>query len=247
MMCEACAMEYNDPTNRRYHAQPISYFDCGPSFELNNFVKDEIKEFIYKLANEINANKIVALKGIGGFHLICDATSEEAVLKLRENKHRPTKPLAVMFDSLESIKKVCEVTPKEEALIPSKERPIVILRKIKDIKILADSIAPNIEKIGAFLAYTPIHELLLDILKCPIVATSANLSDEPIIRKNQELFKKLPSVIQLALNHNRDIVNACDDSVVICVHNRTLMLRLSRGYAPKSFSLKDKTKKKFLP
>ncbi len=245
-MCEACEQEYNNPNDRRYHAQPISCFDCGPTLKLNDSSVDEITEILNKLSNEINKNNTVAIKGIGGFHLICNATSQEAVLKLRENKNRRTKPFAVMFNSIKSIKEVCEVAQSEEILLLSKERPIVLLKKRIDAKLLADEVAPNIEKVGAFLAYTPLHELLLDILKFPIVATSANLSDEPIIRKNTELLKKLSSVVSLSLTHNREIFNACDDSVLMQVQGKTLSLRLSRGYTPKSFILKNKINKNIL-
>jgi len=248
VMCEACSEEYEDPSNRRYHAQPISCFDCGPQLHFSNLLDEESiqnKNFVKKLSQKIAAGETVALKGIGGFHIICDATNDKAVAQLRLNKHRATKPFAVMFRNLQEIKKIAKLSHEDEALILSKERPIVIVQKNRSKK-LAQSIAPNIDKIGVFLPYTPLHELLLEELKLPIIATSANLSDEPIIRDNRELFVKLPLVVQASLSNNREILNACDDSVLMNVANESIVLRLSRGYAPKSFFLQEEVPKKIL-
>ncbi len=247
-MCESCRAEYVDPNNRRYHAEPISCYACGPKLKLvdisNNVIADE-HEAVLKACEQLKRSKTIALKGLGGFHLVCDATNEEAVQALRANKNRPTKPLAVMFSSIKEIKKIARISKEEEALIVSKERPIVLVKK-KESTILADSIAPNIEKIGVFLAYTPLHELLLKHYKLPIVATSANLSDEPIIRDDKELFAKLSPVISVVLTHDREILNACDDSVVMFARDELLTLRMARGYAPKSFYNTHVTKKKVL-
>lgn len=247
-MCDECKKEYNDPTSRRYHAQPISCHNCGPNLKIVNLMQQDIENdrTLIKIVSQcIKEGKTVAIKGLGGFHLICDATCDEAVLELRLNKHRPKKPLAVMFPNISCLKKFTKTSVNEEALILSKERPIVVVRKNKSI-LLSKFIAPDIDRIGVFLPYTPLHELLLKEIKKPIVATSANLSDEPIIRDNDELFKKLPLVVQTSLTHNRDIINACDDSVVMDVCNKPLVLRLARGYGPKSFFLKHKTGKKIL-
>ncbi|MFT7859675.1 MAG: carbamoyltransferase HypF [Sulfurimonas sp.] len=233
-MCEACQKEYNDPTNRRFHAQPISCFDCGPALNLS------IDAFV----EHINDGKIVALKGIGGFHIICDATNDQALKQLREQKRRPSKPFAVMFSTLEAIKKVADLSEKDEELILSKERPVVIVAK-KENSFLSELIAPNIDRIGVFLPYTPLHLLLLEQLDRPIVATSANLGDEPIITHEEELFKKLPFIAE-ALSHDREILNACDDSVVCSVANKQVFLRHARGFAPQSFHQKRKTAKKVL-
>lgn len=247
-MCDACKKEYKDPLNRRFHAQPISCYDCGPKLSFSQLTQEQIakdEDLIEIFSQYIMQGRIVALKGIGGFHIVCDATNEEAVETLRINKQRPTKPLAVMFKDITAIKKMCNINKKEEALILSKERPIVLVNK-KKISKIAKSIAPNIDKIGVFLPYAPLHELLLNRLDCPIVATSANLSDEPIIRDEKELFQKLPFIVKDALSNDREIINACDDSVVMSVEDTSIMLRLSRGYAPKSFYTPKTATKKVL-
>ena len=247
-MCADCQEEYSNPNDRRYHAQPIGCRKCGPKLKLVDSSGETLGDervAIAKTRDLLERGKTVAIKGLGGFHLVCDATNEEAVSRLRLNKNRPTKPLAVMFKSIEEIKNVALLSQKEEELILSKERPIVIVAK-KDSNYLAISIAPNIDKIGVFLPYTPLHELLLDKLDFPIVATSANLSDEPIIRNKKELFEKLSFVAGEALTHDREILSACDDGVVMSVGEKTLTLRMARGYAPKSFHLKKATGKKIL-
>jgi len=245
-MCDKCRGEYEDPFNRRFHAQPISCYECGPRLKCVELIEknhDQHENLVANFARLIAKGESVAIKGVGGFHIVCDATNEEAVKALRLHKHRPTKPLAVMFKNITAIKKVCTLTKEDESLILSKERPIVLVKKKKNTNI-AQSIAPNIDGIGVFLPYTPLHELLLDTLNTPIVATSANLSDEPIIRDEKELFKKLPLVINSALSNDREILNACDDSVMMSVEGESIMLRLARGYAPKSFySIKTNSKK----
>ena len=245
-MCDECREEYEDPLNRRFHAQPISCYNCGPKLIRSELVNDNLghdEKLVEHFAKSIVHGKSVAIKGVGGFHIVCDATNEEALKELRLHKRRPTKPLAVMFKNITAIKKVCILSKEEERLILSKERPIVLVSK-KKITTLAESVAPNIDKIGVFLAYTPLHELLLGELNRPIVATSANLSDEPIIRDEAELFDKLPLVVQSALSNEREILNACDDSVMMSVEGQDIMLRLSRGFAPKSlYTSKTKTKK----
>ncbi|WP_226966484.1 carbamoyltransferase HypF [Sulfurimonas sediminis] len=248
-MCDECRKEYEDPTNRRYHAQPISCYACGPKIELVSLMDEcsaKDAEAIEKICDCIREGKTVAVKGLGGFHLICDATNEKAVMLLRINKHRPTKPLAVMFETIQDIQKVCTVSKREKELLLSKERPIVLAKKKKNQNLLCKYIAPNINTIGVFLPYTPLHELILKKLKSPIVATSANLSDEPIIKDQRELFQKLPLVVGVSLNHNRDIVNGCDDSVMMHVANQNMTLRLARGFAPLSFTTKIKKSKNIL-
>ncbi len=247
-MCSECRQEYENPNNRRYHAQPISCFRCGPKLRFVSIDGDkEIDEekAIQKICLLIKSGQSVGIKGLGGFHIVCDASNEKAVSELRLNKNRPTKPLAVMFKDIDAIKKVCSLTQKDEELVLSKERPIVIVTKSSYIG-LANSIAPNIDKIGVFLPYTPLHEILLQELNIPLVATSANLSDEPIIRDEKELFVKMPNVIKNVLTHDREIVNACDDSVVLNSSTHILMLRMARGYAPQSFYLKKKISKNIL-
>lgn len=247
-MCSACATEYKDPFNRRYHAQPISCYDCGPKLSLlnaqgNTYAKDE--EAIRKACTLIEQGHTIAIKGLGGFHLVCDATNDKAVESLRQKKNRPTKPLAVMFPDMKSIIKNCKIGPKDKHLILSYERPIVIVDKNAD-KSLASSIAPGIDRVGVFLPYTPLHYRILGILNRPLVATSANMSDEPIIIDDDRLLKKISSLVHSVLTHDREIVNACDDSVIMSTGEKSLLLRMARGYAPRSMPLLQKTQKKIL-
>ncbi|WP_373003532.1 carbamoyltransferase HypF [Sulfurimonas sp.] len=235
-MCDSCEDEYRDPLNRRYHAQPISCNDCGPT----------LSGSIEKTAELIKNGKIVAIKGLGGFHIICDATNDETIDKLRVHKNRPTKPLAIMCKDLQQVKLLASASEKEQELLKSKEAPIVILKKALDAKIkISESVAPNIDRIGCFLPYTALHHLLFKQLQNPIVATSANLGGEPIIIKAQDIKEKLPFV-DFILDFDRDIVNGVDDSLVQVVAGNIQMLRLSRGYAPKVIKLPYKSEKKIL-
>ncbi len=247
ILCEACKKEYEDPTNRRYHAQPVACEKCGPQVKLydkNNKKISSSLEAIKEVATLINSGKIVAIKGLGGFHLVCDATNEEVVNTLRQRKNRPAKPCAVMFKTMEQIKENTSLTKKEGELLNSKEKPIVLVKKA--VSTLAKSLAPNIDRLGCFLPYTPLHHLLFKFLHNPIVATSANLKDEPIIRFKDEVLEKLGNVVDFVLDFNRDIVNACDDSVVQVVNDEISKLRNARGYAPTSLKLEKKVSKKIL-
>lgn len=247
-LCPKCQKEYNDPSNRRYHAQPICCPACGPEIALydntNKVLKTSV-EAIKEIALKIKLGDVVAIKSLGGFHLVCDATSNYAVNKLRQRKNRPSKPLAVMFKTLESIKQTAMISLKEEEVIASKEKPIVLVKK-KESSFLASSVAPKIDRIGVFLPFTPLHHLLFNYLDTPIVATSANISDEPIITKKDELYKKLSFVFDYVLDYNRPIINACDDSVIQVVNDRVFSLRKARGYAPFFFKLPSPVKKKIL-
>ncbi len=231
-MCKKCQMEYENPNDRRYHAQPIGCFECGPKLNMS------IDEAVTLLKD----GKILAIKGVGGYHLVCDATNKEAIKKLRERKNRPKKPFAVMVRDIKEAKNLAYINQKEEELLTSSKRPIVLLRSKK---VLDESIAPNISKIGLFLPYTPLHLLLLNSLKRPIVATSANISKEPICSDLNSL-KRLKGVYDVVLDHNREIVNSCDDSVVMVVKNQTIILRRARGYAPNSIKLPFKLDKNIL-
>lgn len=247
-MCPECKAEYEDPGDRRYHAEPISCDACGPELlclDRERRIKGEGGDAVGLTAEAVKAGQIVAIKGVGGFHLVCDATNEAAVTLLRERKKRLTKPFAVMFPSLKALKSSADITPEEEELIISKERPIVVVRK-KMESIVADGVAPAIDRLGVFLPYTPLHHLLLDQIKEPIVATSANLSDEPIIRDSDELFNKLGGVVDLLLDYNREIVNANDDSVTQIAEGELITLRMARGFAPKSIKLPFKITEKIL-
>jgi len=245
-MCENCKKEYENPLDRRFHAEPISCYDCGPKLIVKQKVKSEkFEEVVFNkeidkikfIADKIKEGNIVAIKGLGGFHLVCDATNEKAVISLRKRKNRPLKPFAMMFKDIDMIEKYAFLSDEEKELITSKERPIVIVKKKKELKAVAD----NIDRYGVFLPYTPLHYILFDFLNFPIVATSANISDEPIIRDGKELIEKLGSVVDFILDNNRDIINACDDSVMQVVNKKPLFMRLSRGFAPKSFYINKKT------
>ncbi|CAA6805327.1 MAG: [NiFe] hydrogenase metallocenter assembly protein HypF [uncultured Sulfurovum sp.] len=243
-MCKGCKEEYTNPLDRRYHAQPIGCWDCGPSLELvgQDISKEKIVDEVVELIEEGN---ILAIKGVGGYHLVCDATNNEAVQKLRERKQRPSKPFAVMVQNLEMAHKLAEINKKEALLLNSKERPIVLLNAKKNDNILSSKIAPNISRLGLFLPYTPLHLLIFQKLNSPLVATSANVTDEPIAT-NRESIEQLAGVYDYLLDHKRKIVNACDDSVLMVVKNQEIILRRARGYAPVSMELPFKLEKKVL-
>ncbi len=233
-MCSYCQEEYENPLNRRYHAQPISCHNCGP--QLNSSIQD--------IAQRIKEGYIVAIKGIGGFHIVCDATNGDTLKQLRKYKNRPTKPFAIMFKNLEELKISANISKNEEKILISKEAPIVILKKAKAYN-LSKYIAPSIDRIGCFLPYTPLQILLLKYLDNPIVATSANLGNEPIIQDIEEIKLKLPFIKNI-LDFDRDIVNAVDDSLVQVVDEKIQLLRLARGYAPFHIKLPKKISKKIL-
>ena len=197
-----------------------TYTECVPGKTENDKIR-----FI---AEKIKEGKIVAIKGLGGFHLVCDATNVNAVRELRYRKQRPSKPFAMMFKNIDVIKKYCELSNKDIELITSKEKPITLVKK----KIELSGIADGIDRYGVFLPYTPVHYLLFEYIDFPIVATSANISDEPIIRDSEELIEKLGGVVDYILDNNRDIINACDDSVVQAVGDEYITMRCARGYAP---------------
>ena len=247
-LCPTCQKEYDDPTNRRYHAQPICCAACGPKvtlYDRDNHAIKEATQALQEVAIKIKQGEIIAIKSLGGFHLVCDATSNYAVNKLRQRKNRPSKPFAVLFKNLEQIKKVASLSFSEEKLIMSKEKPIVLVKKNKTSN-LSQSIAPKIDRLGVFLPFTPLHILLFTYLDTPLIATSANLSDEPIIIKKDELYRKLGFVFDYVLDYNRPIMNACDDSVVQVVNDQLFILRKARGYAPDFLKLKNATTKNIL-
>ena len=246
-MCPACEAEYHDPSSRRYHAQPLSCPECGPtlSFRDNNRGRYEGSAAIDATAQAIREGKIVAIKGMGGFHLMCDATDNEAVALLRRRKNRPAKPFAVMYPDMERLEKETKLTQEEKELVASKERPIVLTER-NDASTLAPNVAPGITRLGVFLPYTPIHHLLFDQLECPVVATSANMRDEPIITDGRVLEQRMGTVIDAVLDYDREIVNACDDSLVQVAGGHLQILRMGRGYAPFSLKLPRPASKPFL-
>jgi len=231
-MCSDCEREYKDPLNRRFHAQPNACPTCGPHVWLvdsKGKIVAEKEEAIKEIANWIKEGKIVALKGLGGFHLVCDATNKEALKELRLRKRREEKPFAVMFKDLQQIKEFAHVSPLEEVALKRVEAPIVILRSKGR---LPKEVSPDTQTIGAFLPYTPLHHILLMEVGKPIVATSCNLTDEPIMKDNGEVLREVGKLVDGALLHNRKIARRCDDSVVRVMGDKIIPIRRSRGFAP---------------
>jgi len=233
-MCAACQAEYDDPTNRRFHAQPNACWDCGPQLQL--WAADgshiNIAEALREAARLLEKDGIVAVKGLGGFHLACNARSEVAVSTLRDRKRRVEKPFAVMLRRIEDVDRVCEVDDAAHKLLLSMERPIVLLPRKADSG-LADSIAPRNRFLGVFLPYTPLHHLLFASGKFDaLVMTSANLSEEPIAIDNEEAVRRLQGIADAYIVHNREILRRCDDSVVRLAAGRAQILRRSRGFVP---------------
>jgi hydrogenase maturation protein HypF len=225
-LCDACRKEYQDPLDRRFHAQPNACPACGPSLSA------PIQDAIHRLA----AGQIVALKGLGGFNLACDARNEAAIHQLRIRKRRSEKPFAIMCRDLAAVERICEVTEADRSALLSPHRPIVALtRKTTDIPA---SIAPGNRTLGVMLPYTPLHHLLFDTAPYDaLVMTSGNLSEEPIVTSNQAALELFDSVADWCQLHNRDIFMRVDDSVVRTFEGQTRVLRRSRGYAPQTIRL----------
>ncbi|MCE9616711.1 MAG: carbamoyltransferase HypF [Lentisphaerae bacterium] len=235
-MCRACREEYSDPGNRRFHAQIIACATCGPQLALwdrNGSVLAEREDALQGALRYLGEGKIVAVKGIGGFHLMVDAGWEQAVARLRRRKQRDAKPLAVMFPTLAQIESLCKVDAVARDLLRSPECPIVLLSRQSDAAaILAPSVAPDNPNLGVLLPYTPLHHLLLAEYGRPLVATSGNLSEEPICIEEGDALTRLGAVADVFLVHDRPIVRHVDDSVVRVIMGRELVLRRARGYAP---------------
>jgi len=244
--CPACRTEYENPRDRRFHAQPNACPVCGPRLELWNAAGEKIfggNQALLAAAQLIRRGKIVAVKGVGGFHLLVDARNEAAVRRLREKKQREEKPFALMFPGISTVKFVCEVSALEERLLRSPEAPIVLLRRRRVLKILnfkfqiPENIAPKNPDLGVMLPSNPLHQLLLLELDFPVVATSANVSDEPICTDEHEALERLRGIADAFLVHNRPIVRHLDDSVVRVMLGREMVLRRARGYAPLPISI----------
>ncbi|MGI8956597.1 MAG: carbamoyltransferase HypF [Chthoniobacterales bacterium] len=238
-MCADCAGEYRDPGNRRFHAEPTACPVCGPRLQFWNSSGETITagdDALRQAAEQIRAGKIVALKGLGGFQLLVDARHHEAVLRLRERKHREEKPFAIMFPSVEKVSALAEVTELEEGLLTSPEAPIVLLRRSGSHG-LSPAVAPGNPNLGIMLPYTPLHHLLLRELNFPVVATSGNLSDEPICIDEMEALQRLRGLASFFLVHDRPIVRPVDDSIARLMAGREMVLRRARGYAPLPITL----------
>ncbi|MEZ9820639.1 carbamoyltransferase HypF [Shewanella sp. 10N.286.45.A1] len=237
-MCPACEQEYQDPLNRRYHAQPVSCPNCGPQLRFCNSnlsTTNSTTEPLVQAVEALKSGGIIAIKGLGGFHLVCDATNHQSVRTLRQRKIRPAKPLAIMVKNSEVAKKLVIGNDTEWQTLASNERPIIVMQKRRQPELeISNMVAPDIDRLGIFLPYTPIHYMLLQLIDFPLVMSSANLSGEPIITEGKDVANKLGHIVDHILDHNRPILNGCDDSVVQVINNRLQVLRLARGYAPLS-------------
>jgi len=239
-MCDFCSREYKDPSNRRFHAQTVACPKCGPKAYLttNKGEPIECEDPIREAGRLLEEGDIVAIKGNGGFHVATATTKSEPIARLRKVKHRTQKPLAIMASDLETMKSFAEVTPREAELLTSYIKPIVLLKK-RDDYYLSELISPGLHNVGVMLPYTGLHTMLFDKVKEPaFVMTSANPPNEPIVTENAVAIKKLGSVVDFFLFHNRTIAHRCDDSVVRFHGEDLRIIRRSRGYAPKPIYLK---------
>ena len=243
-LCPDCEAEYLNPIDRRFHAEPVACAQCGPrlSFERQGCeTVDETSEALAKAVDAIRDGHTVAIKGIGGYHLVCDACNPDAVARLRDRKHRPDKPLAVMFpvagdDGLDIAREYVEPADAEAALAAGPIRPIVLMMRRPDCA-LAPNIAQGLDEIGVFLPYSPLHQLLLDSFGGPVVATSGNISGEPVLTDNEEAAHRLKSVADAFLQHDRPIVRPADDPVYRRIAGSMRPLRIGRGCAPRELTL----------
>lgn len=261
-MCNQCQQEYGDIENRRFHAQPTACHICGPQVWLERADEKPITAFMFSMLDDLDAvctllqkGEIVAIKGLGGIHLACDATNDAAVQKLRQRKQKHHKPLALMARDLEIIQKYCHISPQEQQLLESSVAPIVLLQKLTDIETrnqqlnsryqspsfayrpISAYVAPKQNTFGFMLPYTPLHHLILKRMNRPIVFTSGNIADEPQCIDNETAKIKLGKIADYFLLHNRDIINRVDDSVVRVIDHQIQILRRARGYAPASINL----------
>ncbi len=261
-MCPECQREYDDPLDRRFHAQPNACPVCGPSLVLVDAegapvgARDVMPagrsggqtvtagvtqagsgDLARAAARLLRDGKVLALKGLGGFQLACDATDEEAVVTLRERKHRPSKPLAVMMAGLDEVRRHCVVSLEEESLLKSPQSPIVLLRWLRQESAVCAAVAPGLKYLGVMLPGTPLHHLLTREAGCPLVMTSGNLSEEPIAKDNDEALERLGGIADFFLLHNRGIYAKYDDSVCLVEEDVPRVVRRARGYAPYPIAL----------
>jgi hydrogenase maturation protein HypF len=244
-MCDQCAAEYHDPADRRFHAQPTCCPACGPQLVLldqpgqphaGSPPPQSGSTAVERAAGLLRQGRIVAVKGLGGYHLAADATDEPAVAALRARKHREDKPFAVMVADLPAARRLCEVDDAEAALLTSPARPIVLLARHPDADVAA-SAAPGNRQLGIMLPYTPLHHLLLAVTAGPLVLTSGNVSDEPIAYRDDDARERLSGIADAFLTHDRAIHIRTDDSVARAFAGRPLLTRRSRGYVPAPVTL----------
>ncbi|MGY4425963.1 [NiFe] hydrogenase maturation protein HypF [Bradyrhizobium sp. JR6.1] len=242
-MCAACRAEYEDPADRRFHAEAIACHACGPRARLVRFDGRAFSFDQFSMMDDVDAasglmksGEIVAIKGIGGYQLACDATKADVVARLRQSKHRDAKPFALMARDLDVIRRYCSVSLQEAALLTAPSGPIVLLRA-DGAERLPDAVAPGLATLGFMLPTTPMHLIMLRRMTRPVVMTSGNLSDEPQVISDDEARERLGSIASYALIHDREIANRLDDSVARVVCDRVRLLRRARGYAPESITL----------
>jgi hydrogenase maturation protein HypF len=243
-MCKCCRKEYEDPSDRRFHAQPIACSECGPSVKLlqkNGVILSEESKAISNVVELLKSGNIIALKGLGGYQLIADAANDYAVKLLRSRKQRERKPLAVMVKDSAMAGELCELNNFEKIILKSPEAPILISRKKSGGRI-AQSVSPDNPYLGIMLPYTPLHHLIMKEMDNPVIATSGNISEEPMCINEYEAFNRLPDIADYFLIHNRGILRAVDDSVVRVVQGCEMMIRRARGYAPLPFQVINKNK-----
>lgn len=236
-LCVDCAREYKDPENRRFHAQPVACPVCGPRVELvDSHGRTVPGNWLEAVAKLLDDDHVVAVKGLGGFHLACDAASGTAVAELRRRKHRLAKPLAVMFPSLNELRRHLYLSPAEEDALGCPAAPIVILRRRPDCSLPLE-LAPGMDSLGAMLPYTPLHHLLMAHRPQPLVMTSGNLTGLPLVTGNTQSISELKGVADYFLFHNREIINRCDDSLGQVIDGDLRLLRRSRGWVPAPLKL----------
>ena len=248
VMCEDCYDEYNNPRDRRFHAQPNACKNCGPALILigREGKKIDSKNPIITTAKLLNHGKIIAVKSLGGFQIACSALSDDAILELRKRKKRPVKPFAIMIKDIESVKKYYHLNEKEIKSLLSSSAPIVLLKKKLKNYPISGYVSLYNKYEGVMLPYTPIHHLLFNHVNIPLIMTSGNISEEPIAAENEEALKKLNNICDYFLIHNRDIYSRYDDSVIKVFDGREMIIRRARGYSPYPVKLDRNAGKKII-
>jgi len=247
-MCPLCQAEYDEPTDRRFHAQPNACGRCGPHIAFYDPAGHQLAEAdpaLQALSQALRSGQIIAIKGIGGYHLAVDAGNEDAVAELRRRKARDDKPFAVMVADLEMARSLCLLDAAAESALMSVARPIVLAPR-RPGSVIAEGVAPKIADLGVMLAYTPLHHLLMAEVDRPLVMSSGNLSDDPIAYTDEDAFARLGPLVDGVLAHNRPIYIRCDDSVVRATGRRVQMVRRSRGYAPEALTLPGRSRRQVL-
>ncbi|MGA7145808.1 MAG: carbamoyltransferase HypF, partial [Desulfobacterales bacterium] len=232
-MCRTCQNEYDDPDNRRFHAQPNACPVCGPGLTLlnDNLEKSDVPDVISQVCRLLKNGNIVAIKGLGGYHLACDALNPDAVFKLRSRKYREYKPFAIMVKDIETAKYLCYVDEKEEKILTGSIRPVVLLRKRPGCPV-AEGVAPRQKYHGVMLPYTPLHHLIVQESGLVLVMTSGNMSSEPIVYHDEQAFGRLKNIADYYCIHNREIHIRTDDSVIRIWRGNEIVFRRARGIAP---------------